>query len=147
MDAVYPLKVIAVTGVRSAPPPPVDPQILRRVRATIGPDIPLVISLDYHANVTPRMVELMPVGGATSIGAIGQAAFEPVQTGRPAEFTLAESVRLALALIRRSLEAARATPDAHLSAHQFQSYTHPDSFRDSVWLTKSASSGTMLATG
>lgn len=45
------------------------------------------------------MVELMPVGGATSIGAIGQAAFEPVQTGRPAEFTLAESVRLALALI------------------------------------------------
>lgn len=33
-------------------------EILRRVRATIGPDIPLVISLDYHANVTPRMVEL-----------------------------------------------------------------------------------------
>lgn len=33
-------------------------EVLRRVRATIGPDIPLVISLDYHANVTPQMAEL-----------------------------------------------------------------------------------------
>ncbi len=33
-------------------------ELLRRVRAAIGPDIPLVISLDYHATVTPIMVEL-----------------------------------------------------------------------------------------
>ena len=33
-------------------------EVLRRVRATVGPDIPLVISLDYHANVTPQIAEL-----------------------------------------------------------------------------------------
>lgn len=33
-------------------------ELLRRIRAAVGPDLPLVISLDYHANVTPQMVEL-----------------------------------------------------------------------------------------
>src|ERR1700761_9739544 len=33
-------------------------ELLRRIRACVGPDLPLVISLDYHANVTPQMVEL-----------------------------------------------------------------------------------------
>lgn len=33
-------------------------ELLRRVRAAIGPDVPIAISLDYHANVTPQMVEL-----------------------------------------------------------------------------------------
>ena len=33
-------------------------EILRRVRQTIGHDLPLVVSLDLHANVTPQMVEL-----------------------------------------------------------------------------------------
>jgi microcystin degradation protein MlrC len=32
-------------------------EILRRVRAVIGKDLPLVVSLDLHANVTPEMVE------------------------------------------------------------------------------------------
>ena len=32
-------------------------EILRRVRAAIGPDVPLVASLDLHGNVTPLMVE------------------------------------------------------------------------------------------
>lgn len=32
-------------------------EILRRVRAVIGPDTPLVASLDLHGNVTPLMVE------------------------------------------------------------------------------------------
>ncbi|QWG15183.1 M81 family metallopeptidase [Bradyrhizobium sediminis] len=32
-------------------------EILRRVRAVIGNDLPLVASLDLHANVTPEMVE------------------------------------------------------------------------------------------
>ena len=32
-------------------------EILRRVREVIGPDLPLVVSLDLHANVTPDMVE------------------------------------------------------------------------------------------
>ena len=33
-------------------------ELLSRVRQTIGPDTPLVASLDFHANVTQRMVEL-----------------------------------------------------------------------------------------
>jgi microcystin degradation protein MlrC len=32
-------------------------ELLRRLRAALGPHVPIVISLDYHANVTPRMVE------------------------------------------------------------------------------------------
>jgi microcystin degradation protein MlrC len=31
-------------------------ELLRRVRAAVGPDVPVAISLDYHANVTPEMV-------------------------------------------------------------------------------------------
>jgi microcystin degradation protein MlrC len=32
-------------------------ELIRRVRAVIGPRAPIAISLDYHANVTPEMVE------------------------------------------------------------------------------------------
>nr|WP_316626967.1 M81 family metallopeptidase [uncultured Brevundimonas sp.] len=32
-------------------------ELLRRVRALIGPDLPLVVSLDLHANVTEQIVE------------------------------------------------------------------------------------------
>jgi microcystin degradation protein MlrC len=32
-------------------------ELLRRIRACVGPDLPIVISLDYHANVTPAMAE------------------------------------------------------------------------------------------
>ena len=33
-------------------------ELLRRVREVVGPDLPLVVSLDLHANVTAEMVEL-----------------------------------------------------------------------------------------
>ncbi|MCW5772594.1 MAG: M81 family metallopeptidase [Rhodospirillaceae bacterium] len=33
-------------------------ELMRRVRAVVGDDIPLVASLDFHANVTPAMVAL-----------------------------------------------------------------------------------------
>ncbi len=32
-------------------------ELLRRLRAAVGPTTPIVASLDYHANVTPEMVE------------------------------------------------------------------------------------------
>src|SRR5262245_26785766 len=31
-------------------------ELLRRVRAAVGPNVPVAISLDYHSNVTPEMV-------------------------------------------------------------------------------------------
>ncbi|HYD86858.1 MAG TPA: DUF4956 domain-containing protein [Vitreimonas sp.] len=52
--------------------------------------------------IQPRLIQLMPVGGAADFGAVGQAAFEPVeaaQAAQPARSTLADSVRLALAII------------------------------------------------
>lgn len=33
-------------------------ELLRRVRAAIGPDVPLVVSLDLHGNVTPLMMAM-----------------------------------------------------------------------------------------
>lgn len=33
-------------------------EILRRVRAVVGPHTPVVVSLDYHANISPEMVRL-----------------------------------------------------------------------------------------
>ncbi|MGD1876227.1 MAG: M81 family metallopeptidase [Kiloniellaceae bacterium] len=33
-------------------------ELLRRVRDLVGPDLPIAVSLDLHANVTPAMVEL-----------------------------------------------------------------------------------------
>lgn len=38
--------------------PDAEGELLRRVRAIVGPDMPLTISLDPHANVTPAMVRL-----------------------------------------------------------------------------------------
>src|SRR3546814_20862071 len=32
-------------------------EMLRRVRAVVGPGLPIAVSLDLHANVTPEMVE------------------------------------------------------------------------------------------
>ncbi|MEM9682865.1 MAG: M81 family metallopeptidase [Pseudomonadota bacterium] len=34
-----------------------DGELLRRVRDCVGPDVPIAASLDYHANISPAMVE------------------------------------------------------------------------------------------
>ena len=36
-------------------------ELLRRVRAVVGPQIPIATSLDFHANVTPEMIEFSDV--------------------------------------------------------------------------------------
>lgn len=36
--------------------PDADGEVLRRLRAELGPDFPIVATLDYHANVSPLMV-------------------------------------------------------------------------------------------
>ena len=38
--------------------PDVEGEILQAVRGMIGPDVPLVVTLDLHANITQKMVEL-----------------------------------------------------------------------------------------
>lgn len=55
LDGVY-LDLHGAAVVESFPD--AEGELLRRVRAVIGPDIPLTISLDPHCNLTPQMVEL-----------------------------------------------------------------------------------------
>ncbi|MEJ7692525.1 M81 family metallopeptidase [Daejeonella sp.] len=38
-----------------------DEEIVRRVRKTFGPEMPIVVTHDFHANITPKMVELCNV--------------------------------------------------------------------------------------
>jgi len=53
VDAVY----LDLHGaMASLPFEDAEGELLRRVRAVVG-DIPIVVSLDYHANITPEMVE------------------------------------------------------------------------------------------
>lgn len=51
----------------------------------------------------PRLMELLPVGGAADFGEVGQAAFEQAggthRTLPPAQSTLAEGIRLSLSII------------------------------------------------
>lgn len=35
-----------------------DTEVLRRLRGALGPTLPIVVSLDYHGNITPEMGEL-----------------------------------------------------------------------------------------
>jgi microcystin degradation protein MlrC len=50
--------LLAVHGAMvTATHPIADTEVLRRVRDAIGPDVPLVASLDFHANCDPRMAE------------------------------------------------------------------------------------------
>ena len=37
--------------------PDADGEVLRRLRAALGPDLPIMATLDYHANVSPAMAE------------------------------------------------------------------------------------------
>lgn len=41
--------------------PDADGEILRRVRAAVGPDVPVVATLDLHANISQQMVDLADV--------------------------------------------------------------------------------------
>jgi microcystin degradation protein MlrC len=41
--------------------PQADEEIVRRLRSALGPNIPLVLTLDFHANISPRLVELTDV--------------------------------------------------------------------------------------
>lgn len=63
--------------------------------AAIAGAIALMLTLQ------PQLLEVLPVGGAVGLSAVGQSAFEPITApaAGPASSTLAESIRLALAII------------------------------------------------
>ena len=72
-------------------------ELLRRVRAVVGPSVPVVISLDYHANVTPQMVD------ATD-GLVGYMTYPHID--RPE--TGVRAARILEALLERGRPAGRA---------------------------------------
>lgn len=74
-----------------------DGEILARVRAVIGPDVPIVATLDLHANISPRMIEAADV-------LIGYDTYPHVDMADRAEEACAVLARL----IRGEIEAKAA---------------------------------------
>jgi microcystin degradation protein MlrC len=77
-------------------------ELLRRVRAAVGPEVPVAISLDYHANVTPRMVEATDA----LLGYLTYPHVDRIETGERA----ARAVELLLRRGRPPGRALRKTP-------------------------------------
>ena len=76
-------------------------ELLRRVRAAVGPEVPVVIDLDYHANVSDRMVALCD----------GIAAFETYP-----HVDRAQTGARAAALLEQVMERGRPSARAHTKA-------------------------------
>jgi len=72
-------------------------ELLRRVRAAVGETVPIVISLDYHANVTAQMVELTD-------GLIGYQTYPHVDRVETGE----RSARVLATILSRGRPAGRA---------------------------------------
>ena len=74
-----------------------DGELLERVRALVGPDLPVVVSLDFHANVSPRMASLAtalvsyrsyPHVDMADTGARAAALLDRLKPGRALAHTL-----------------------------------------------------------
>ena len=72
-------------------------ELLRRLRAVVGQPIPVVISLDYHANVTPQMVE-------TTDGLVGYLTYPHVDRRETGE----RAARIVEAVLQRGRPPGRA---------------------------------------
>ncbi|MDR6288532.1 microcystin degradation protein MlrC [Inquilinus ginsengisoli] len=96
-------------------------EILARIRAVVGPDLPMVASLDLHANVTRRMVDLadilvpyrtyphvdMAETGARAAALLDRmlAGWRPGKAFRQAEFLISLVAQCTLAAPARDLYA------------------------------------------
>lgn len=83
-------------------PPEALPKLLKPYFFITAYYAALAASVAVMVILYPPLMQLLPVGGAASFGAVGQAAFEPVSAAeavQPAQSTLADGVRLALATI------------------------------------------------
>lgn len=89
----------------------VDGRLVALCRARLGPGVPILLSLDHHANLTRRMVE-----GATAIVAHRSQPHDLRDTGRVA-------TRLLIRLLREGLRPVVAFRKLPLLAHQEQFLT------------------------
>jgi microcystin degradation protein MlrC len=101
-----------------------DGELLERIRALVGPDLPVVVSLDFHANASPRMAALAtalisyrtyPHVDMADTGARAAALLERLKPGqalahtlRPLDFLIPLTSQCTLVEpMRRLMEAAR----------------------------------------
>ncbi len=101
-----------------------DGELLERIRALVGPDLPVVVSLDFHANVSPRMAALAtalvsyrtyPHVDMADTGARAAALLDRLQQGltlahalRPLDFLIPLTSQCTLVEpMRRLMEEAR----------------------------------------
>ncbi|MDZ4690773.1 DUF4956 domain-containing protein [Terricaulis sp.] len=83
-------------------PPAALPKLLKPYFFITAYYVVLAAAVGFMVILYPPLMQLLPVGGAASFGAVGQSAFEPVtaaQAAQPAQSTLADGIRLALATI------------------------------------------------
>jgi hypothetical protein len=83
-------------------PPTALPKLLKPYFFITAYYVALAAAVAFMVILYPPLMQLLPVGGAASFGAVGQSAFEPVtaaQAAQPAQSTLADGIRLALATI------------------------------------------------
>ncbi len=83
-------------------PPAALPKLLKPYFFITAYYVVLAAAVGFMVILYPSLMQLLPVGGAASFGAVGQSAFEPVtaaQAAQPAQSTLADGIRLALATI------------------------------------------------
>lgn len=88
--------------------PDVDGRIVALCRAHLGPEVPILLSLDHHAGLTPRMVE-----GASAIVAHRSQPHDLRETGRI-------GTRLLIRILREGLRPVIARRRLPLVAHQEQ---------------------------
>lgn len=83
-------------------PPAALPKLLKPYLFMTAYYVALAASVAVMVIIYPPLMQLLPVGGAASFGAVGQSAFEPVSVAeavQPGQSTLADGIRLALATI------------------------------------------------
>lgn len=102
--------------------PDVDGRLVALCRTRLGPEIPILLSLDHHANLTRRMVE-----GASAIVAHRTQPHDLRDTGRAA-------TRLLIRILRERLRPVLAFRKLPLLAHQEQFLTDRPPMR--IWFER-----------
>ena len=105
VDAVYIANHGAMVSTESTDP---DGEMFERIRAVVGPEVPIVVTLDLHANISERMVQMSDV----IIGYLTNPHVDMLERGEEAAFclrTLLAGVKAHQVLVRLPLTPASVT--------------------------------------
>ena len=110
-----------------------DGELLRRVRACIGPDIPLVASLDYHANISPLMAE-------HADALVSYRTYPHIDRRETGE----RAARVLGALVERGRPAGRALRNLHVVVPSHQQPTAMEPTKSFVDLCEAGETGDVI---